>query len=79
MYLYQNSEQFPIDVVSALIFVFILYEKVLENELRSLDVQGDSWTVTNDKKFHQVYYYNNYIKGRLGSDDNIALLGMTRA
>ena len=30
-------------------------DDVLQNELRSLNVQGDSWTVTNDKKFHQVY------------------------
>ena len=35
--------------------VFILHIKVLENELRSLNVQGYSWTVTNDKKFYQVY------------------------
>ena len=38
--------------------VSILYIKVLENELRSLNVQGDSWTVTNDKTFYQVY--NDY-------------------
>ena len=28
---------------------------MLENQLRSLNVQGDSWAVTNDKKFYQVY------------------------
>ncbi|CAB4010924.1 Hypothetical predicted protein [Paramuricea clavata] len=30
--------------------------EVLQNELRSLNVQGDSWTVTNDKQFHQVVF-----------------------
>ena len=50
-----NIYVFPIDVVSVLIFVFILCEKVLENELKSLNVLGDSWTVTNDKKFYLVF------------------------
>ncbi|CAB4014001.1 Hypothetical predicted protein [Paramuricea clavata] len=30
--------------------------EVLQNELRSLNVQGDSWTITNDKQFHQVVF-----------------------
>ncbi|CAB4009003.1 PREDICTED: uncharacterized protein LOC105336466 isoform X2, partial [Paramuricea clavata] len=30
--------------------------KVLQNELSSLNVEGDSWTVTNDKQFYQVVF-----------------------
>ena len=33
----------------------LFYIKVLQNELRALNVEGDSWTITNDKQFHQVY------------------------
>ena len=38
--------------------VFHLLIKVLPKKLRELKVQGDSWTVTEDMQFHQVFRIN---------------------